>query len=411
MEKIVFSRKYRPKKISDVIGQDFAVKTIENAFESDNIAHAFIFTGIRGVGKTTIARIMAMGLNCSSYDKPVANPCNECINCKEILEDRFDEVLELDAASHTGVEDVREIISYIKYRPSKGRYKVFIIDEVHMLSNSAFNALLKTVEEPPKYVKFIFCTTELNKIPITILSRCQKFELNRVSREKIIQNLKKIMSLENLKVSDEALYSIAKFSEGSIRDSITILEQSLLSSDNESISIEDIDRTIGYAGNKLLLEIYLEILEGDSKSSIEKLNESFMKGSNPDTIVNELLHLTYNLLRVHSTKKNEMIYEEYNKEQIDLMLEKTSISMLNQFWQILLKGKEEIKVAPQGIEALEVILIRLAYSAKLPTIEELVYKIKNKKDYDLNINIDNNDIGNDLKKILDIFPKSKLINK
>ncbi len=411
MEKIVFSRKYRPKKISDVIGQDFAVKTIENAFESDNIAHAFIFTGIRGVGKTTIARIMAMGLNCSSYDKPVANPCNECINCKEILEDRFDEVLELDAASHTGVEDVREIISYIKYRPSKGRYKVFIIDEVHMLSNSAFNALLKTVEEPPKYVKFIFCTTELNKIPITILSRCQKFELNRVSREKIIQNLKKIMSLENLKVSDEALYSIAKFSEGSIRDSITILEQSLLSSDNESISIEDIDRTIGYAGNKLLLEIYLEILKGDSKSSIEKLNESFMKGSNPDIIVNELLHLTYNLLRVHSTKKNEMIYEEYNKEQIDLMLEKTSISMLNQFWQILLKGKEEIKVAPQGIEALEVILIRLAYSAKLPTIEELVYKIKNKKDYDLNINIDNNDIGNDLKKILDIFPKSKLINK
>ena len=411
MEKIVFSRKYRPKKISDVIGQDFAVKTIENAFESDNIAHAFIFTGIRGVGKTTIARIMAMGLNCSSYDKPVANPCNECINCKEILEDRFDEVLELDAASHTGVEDVREIISYIKYRPSKGRYKVFIIDEVHMLSNSAFNALLKTVEEPPKYVKFIFCTTELNKIPITILSRCQKFELNRVSREKIIQNLKKIMSLENLKVSDEALYSIAKFSEGSIRDSITILEQSLLSSDNESISIEDIDRTIGYAGNKLLLEIYLEVLKGDSKSSIEKLNESYMKGSNPDIIVNELLHLTYTLLRFHSTKENEIMYEEYNKEQIDLMLEKTSISMLNQFWQILLKGKEEIKVAPQGIEALEVILIRLAYSAKLPTIEELVYKIKNKKDYDLNINIDNNDIGNDLKKILDIFPKSKLINK
>jgi DNA polymerase-3 subunit gamma/tau len=223
--------------------------------------------------------------------------------------------------------------------------------------------------------------------------------------------LKKIINLENLKGSDKALFSIAKFSEGSIRDSITILEQSLLSSDNDSISIEDIDRTIGYAGNKLLLEIYLEVLKGDSKSSIEKLNESFMKGSNPDIIVNELLHLTYTLLRVHSTKENEMVYEEYNKEQIDLMLEKTSISMLNQFWQILLKGKEEIRVAPQGIEALEVILIRLAYSAKLPTIEELVYKIKNKKDYDLNINIDNNDIGNDLKKILDIFPKSKLINK
>ena len=411
MEKIVFSRKYRPKKISDVIGQDFAVKTIENAFESEKIAHAFLFTGIRGVGKTTIARIMAMGLNCSSADKPVANPCNECVNCKEIIEDRFEEVLELDAASHTGVDDVREIISYIKYRPSKGRYKVFIIDEVHMLSNSAFNALLKTVEEPPKYVKFIFCTTELNKIPITILSRCQKFELNRVSKDKIIYNLKKIISLENLKVSEEALYNIARFSEGSIRDSITILEQSLLASDKENISIEDIDRTIGYAGNKLLLETYLEILKGDSQASIEKLNESYEKGSNPDIIINELLHLTYSLLRMQSTKENAFIYEEFGKEQIDLIIGNTTISLLNQFWQILLKGKEEIKVAPQGIEALEVILIRLAYSAKLPTIEELVHSIKNKKDNDLNINIDNNDIGNDLKKILDIFPKSKLIDK
>ena len=392
MDKIVFSRKYRPKKISDVIGQDFAVRTIENAFESKKIAHAFLFTGIRGVGKTTIARIMAMGLNCSSFESPTANPCNKCINCKEILEDRFEEVLELDAASHTGVDDVREIISYIKYRPAKGRYKVFIIDEVHMLSNSAFNALLKTVEEPPEYVKFIFCTTELNKIPITILSRCQKFELNRVSKDKIIVNLKNIISEENLKVSDEALHNIAKFSEGSIRDSITILEQSLLSSDNETISTEDINRTLGYAGNKLLLEIYTEILKGDNKSSIDKLNESYERGANPDIIINELMHLTYILLRVHATKENVSLYEEYNKEQIDLILEKTSLSMLNQFWQILLKGKEEIRLAPQGIEALEVIIIRMVFSSKLPTIEELVFKIKNEKDNDLNLNIDNNDI-------------------
>ena len=410
MDKIVFSRKYRPKKISDVIGQDFAVRTIENAFENKKIAHAFVFTGIRGVGKTTIARIMAMGLNCSSFKSPTANPCNKCINCKEILEDRFEEVLELDAASHTGVDDVREIISYVKYRPSKGRYKVFIIDEVHMLSNSAFNALLKTIEEPPEYVKFIFCTTELNKIPITILSRCQKFELNRVSREKIIVNLKNIVSKENLKVTEEALYNIAKFSEGSIRDSITILEQSLLSSDNETISTEDIDRTLGYAGNKLLLEIYTEVLRGDNKSSIDKLNEAYERGANPDIIINELMHLTYILLRFHATKENVSLYEEYNKEQIDLILEKTSLSLLNQFWQILLKGKEEIRLAPQGIEALEVIIIRMVFTSKLPTIEELVFKIKNEKDNDLNLNIDNNDIRNDLKKILDIFPKGKLIN-
>ena len=411
MEKIVFSRKYRPKKISDVIGQDFAVKTIKNSFESEKIAHAFLFTGIRGVGKTTIARIMAMGLNCSAVEKPTANPCNECINCKEILNDRFEEVLELDAASHTGVEDVREIISYIKYRPTKGRYKVFIIDEVHMLSNSAFNALLKTVEEPPEYVKFIFCTTELNKIPITILSRCQKFELNRVSKERISQNLKNIITLESLKVSDEAIYNIAKFSEGSVRDSITILEQALLSSENGDVAVQDVDSTIGYSGNKLLLEIYIEILNGDSKSSINKLNESYERGSNPDIIINELLHLTHSLLKFQSTKESGSIYDEYNKEQIDLLLEKTSLSKLNQFWQILLKGKEEIRIASRGIEALEVILIRLVYTSKLPSIEELLYSIKNKKDNDLNVNIDNNDIGNDLKKILDIFPKSKLIEK
>ncbi len=411
MEKITLSRKYRPKKISDVIGQDFAVKTIKNAFETDKLAHAFLLTGIRGVGKTTIARIIAMGLNCSAFGKPVSDPCNQCNNCKEIIEDRFDEVLELDAASHTSVDDIREIISYVKYRPTKGNYKVFIIDEVHMLSNSAFNALLKTIEEPPEYVKFIFCTTELNKIPVTILSRCQKFELSRVGRDKIVLNLKKIVDLESLQVSDEALINIARFSEGSVRDSITILEQSVLSSENDKVTIEDINRTIGYSGNKILLDIYMEIIKGDCKTAIEYLTKSYELGSTPEVIINELIHLTYTLLRFQSTKVNGSIYEEYNKEQIDLVLEKTSVSLLNQFWQTLLKGREEMRLAPQDIEALEIIVIRLAYSSKLPTIEQLVYSINEKKDNDLNINIDNNDIGNDIKKILNIFPGSKLINK
>tara|TARA_B100000029_G_scaffold507316_1_gene591674 strand:+ start:795 stop:2030 length:1236 start_codon:yes stop_codon:yes gene_type:complete len=411
MEKIILSRKFRPKKISDVIGQDFAVKTIKNAFESDKLAHAFLLTGIRGVGKTTIARIIAMGLNCSAFGKPVSDPCNQCNNCKEIIEDRFDEVLELDAASHTSVDDIREIISYVKYRPTKGNYKVFIIDEVHMLSNSAFNALLKTIEEPPEYVKFIFCTTELNKIPVTILSRCQKFELSRVVRDKIVLNLKKIVDSESLKVSDEALINIARFSEGSIRDSITILEQSVLSSENDEVSIEDVNRTIGYSGNKILLDIYLEIVKGDCKTAIEYLTNSYELGSTPEVIINELLHLTYTLLRFQSTKVSGSMYEEYNKEQIDLVIEKTSVSLLNQFWQTLLKGREDMRLAPQDIEALEIIVIRLAYSSKLPTIEQLVYSINDKKDNDLNINIDNNDIGNDIKKILNIFPGSKLINK
>ena len=177
----VLSRKYRPQKLKEVVGQDFTVRTLTNAFAQEKLAHAFLFTGIRGVGKTTIARIIAMGLNCEAENKPIANPCGICSNCKAILQDRYEDVLEIDAASNTGVDDVREIISSLKYRPSKGSYKVFIIDEVHMLSNSAFNALLKTIEEPPSFVKFIFCTTEVQKIPITIVSRCQKYNLNRVT--------------------------------------------------------------------------------------------------------------------------------------------------------------------------------------------------------------------------------------
>ena len=188
----VLSRKYRPKKLKEVIGQDFTVRTLTNAFDKAKLAHAFLFTGIRGVGKTTIARIIAMGLNCETENKPTANPCGICSNCKAILKDRYEDVLEIDAASNTGVDDVREIISSLKYRPSKGRYKVFIIDEVHMLSNSAFNALLKTIEEPPSFVKFIFCTTEIQKIPITIVSRCQKYNLNRVTLTAICNYLEEI---------------------------------------------------------------------------------------------------------------------------------------------------------------------------------------------------------------------------
>ena len=277
-----------------------------------------------------------------------SDPCNQCNNCKEIIEDRFDEVLELDAASHTSVDDIREIISYVKYRPTKVRYKVFIIDEVHMLSNSAFNALLKTVEEPPDYVKFIFCTTELIKIPITILSRCQKFQLHRVSKEKIILNLKKIVDLEKIKVSEDALINIARFSEGLIRDSITILEQAILSSKSEHVYIEDVNSTIGFSGNKILLEVFSEIVKGDCKSALAFLIKAYNNGATPNIIASELLHLIYSLLRFHSTKEIGTMYEEYNQEQIDFLIKKTSLSLLNQFWQILLKRKEEMRIAPNG---------------------------------------------------------------
>ena len=231
----VLARKYRPVRLNEVIGQNFTVTALTNAFNINKLSQAFLFTGIRGVGKTTIARIIAMGLNCKMDDKPVANPCGKCENCIQILEDRYEDVLEIDAASNTSVDDVREIISSLKYRPSKGLYKVFIIDEVHMLSNSAFNALLKTVEEPPSFVKFIFCTTEIQKIPITIISRCQKYSLNRASIKEIYDYLFKIKTKENIDISDEAIKIISRNSEGSIRDSLTILDQCILGVENSKI--------------------------------------------------------------------------------------------------------------------------------------------------------------------------------
>ena len=231
------SRKYRPKQLKDIVGQDFTVRALDNAFKHNKLVHAFILTGIRGVGKTTIARIIAMGLNCLKEGKPISNPCGKCKNCLDIINDRFEEVLEIDAASHTSVEDVREIISYVKYRPTKGLFKVYIIDEVHMLSNSAFNALLKTIEEPPEYVKFIFCTTELKKIPITIISRCQRYDLNRVERSVMEEYLIKLAGKENIQVTEQAIKLISLYSEGSVRDGLSILDQALLTIKDDRIDV------------------------------------------------------------------------------------------------------------------------------------------------------------------------------
>ena len=401
----VLSRKYRPKKLKDVIGQDFTIKTLTNAFAQEKLAHAFLFTGIRGVGKTTIARIIAMGLNCEKENKPTANPCGICSNCKAILQDRYEEVLEIDAASNTGVDDVREIISLLKYRPSKGNYKVFIIDEVHMLSNSAFNALLKTIEEPPSFVKFIFCTTEMQKIPITIVSRCQKYNLNRVTLATLSNYLEKIVELEKLNISKEAINIIARNSEGSIRDSLTILDQCILSYNNELIDEDSVNQTIGLTSQSFLLDLYINIVNGDIVEANKVLHNIYKNGAAPKQIIDDLLGITYSLISSLAANTNTEIYA---KDKFQIIISKCNIPFLNQIWQMLLKGKEEVNKVSHQIEALEILIIRIAYSSRLPSLETVVKKIKEDNN-ELNLDIKDNDIGNDIRKILEVFPESKII--
>ena len=402
----VLSRKYRPKKLKEVIGQDFTVRTLTNAFANEKLAHAFLFTGIRGVGKTTIARIIAMGLNCEKESKPTANPCGICSNCKAILQDRYEDVLEIDAASNTGVDDVREIISSLKYRPSKGGYKVFIIDEVHMLSNSAFNALLKTIEEPPSFVKFIFCTTEVQKIPITIVSRCQKYNLNRVTLTALGNYLEKIVDLEKLDISKEAVRVIARNSEGSIRDSLTILDQCILSFSNENIGVESVNQTMGLTSQSFLLDLYINIVNGDIINAHKVLHNIYKNGAAPKQIIDDLLNVTYSLISSLAGNKNIEIYEE---DKFQKIIDKCDIPFLNQVWHMLLRGKDEVNKVSHQIEALEILIIRIAYSSQLPTLETVVKKIKEDNNNELNLDTKDNNIGNDIKKILDVFSEGKVL--
>ena len=402
----VLSRKYRPKKLKEVIGQNFTVRTLTNAFAKEKLAHAFLFTGIRGVGKTTIARIIAMGLNCETENKPTANPCGICSNCKAILKDRYEDVLEIDAASNTGVDDVREIISSLKYMPSKGRYKVFIIDEVHMLSNSAFNALLKTIEEPPSFVKFIFCTTEMQKIPITIVSRCQKYNLNRVTLTALCNYLEEIAELEKLNISKEAIAIIARNSEGSIRDSLTILDQCILSFNNENINVESVNQTIGLTSQSFLLDLYINIVNGDIINANKVLHNIYKNGAAPKQIIDDLLNVTYSLISSLAANTNIEIYE---KDKFQTIIDKCDIPFLNQVWHMLLRGKDEVNKVSHQMEALEILIIRITYSSQLPSLETVVKKIKEDNNDKLNLDVQDNNIGNDIKKILDAFPEGKVL--
>ena len=377
MEYRVLARKYRPATFDDLIGQDVLVRTLSNAIDSGRIAHAFLLTGIRGVGKTTTARIIARALNCIGADgqgNATIRPCGVCTHCVSIAEDRNVDVLEMDAASHTGVGDVRELIETVRYLPAAARYKIYIIDEVHMLSTSAFNALLKTLEEPPPHVKFIFATTEARKIPVTILSRCQRFDLKRVSMEQLEKHLGNIAAKENVEAEAEALKLIAVAAEGSVRDSLSLLDQAIAR--DAKITGESVRAMLGSADNTATFRLLETLLKGDIAEALAEVRAQYMAGGDPLLIVQDAMEVAHLVTRVKVTPAalSDVSLSQHDREAAKSMAERIGMPQLARLWQMLLKGLSEVRAAPSAISALEMLLVRVAYAAQLPTPGEIIKK-------------------------------------
>ncbi len=369
----VLARKYRPRTFEDLIGQNSMVKILSNAFSLNRIAHAFLFTGVRGVGKTTAARIVARGLNCLKDDSPTISPCGVCSSCISAKNDRHVDIIEIDAASHTGVDDVRELTEGVRYKPAEGRYKIYIIDEVHMLSTQAFNALLKTLEEPPEHVKFIFCTTEIKKIPVTVLSRCQKFDLRRVAVDELVELLRSICSKEEVSIDDKSLNLLARYSDGSVRDSLSLLDQAI-SMSNTGITLETINNMLGLSDKSIVWDLFDKLIQGDILSVLNHYDNLLKSGSDPVLIMEELLQISHNVARAKAVPSlnTAQVMSEYETNRALKSAELTNIPSVARCWQLLLKGQEEMQKAFSVKEACEMVLIRIAYATDLPDLKTLI---------------------------------------
>lgn len=377
---VVLARKYRPQNFDELLGQDALVQTLTNAIRNNRLHHAYILTGIRGVGKTTTARIMAKALNCTGKDSregPTVNPCGICENCRAIAESRHIDVLELDAASRTGVDDMREILDGVRYKPTNGRYKIYIIDEVHMLSKSAFNALLKTLEEPPSHVIFIFATTEIRKVPITVLSRCQRFDLQRLTIDTLVGHFKNILDKEGLQAEDEALHLIAKAADGSCRDGLSLLDQAI-SLGGGTIKTDVVKNMIGLADRNQTFDLFEKLVGGDVGKTVNVLGEMYKNGAAPLTILQDLVNITHMIAKVKIVPAymNDESLSENEKALCAKLAPTVSIAVLSKIWQMMIKGLSELNMAPVQIDALEMILIRIAFSASLPTPSEILNDVK-----------------------------------
>ena len=375
----VLARKYRPQTFDSLIGQDAMVRTLGNAFASRRIAHAFMLTGVRGVGKTTTARIVARALNCIGEDgkraEPTITPCGVCGPCVAIAESRHPDVFEMDAASRTGIDDIREIIEGTRYLPAEARYKVYIIDEVHMLSKNAFNGLLKTLEEPPPHVKFIFATTEIRKVPVTVLSRCQRFDLRRIPAETLIAHIKSIAADEGFAVEDEALAIIARAAEGSVRDALSILDQALaLAEDGAPPGAASVRAMLGLADRARVLDLYDLAMKGDPAAALDELRSQYDAGADPIAVLQDMLELTHWLtrLKVAPDASRDATASPAEREQGLAMAQRLSMATLTRNWTLLLKSLGETRDAPLAIQAAEMAIARLCFAADLPPLDRLV---------------------------------------
>jgi len=376
----VLARKYRPETFTDLVGQDAMVRTLKNAFAADRIAQAFIMTGIRGTGKTTTARIIAKGMNCIGPDgtgTPTTEPCGECEHCTAIMEGRHVDVMEMDAASRTGVGDIREIIDSVAYRAASARYKIYIIDEVHMLSTSAFNALLKTLEEPPEHVKFIFATTEIRKVPVTVLSRCQRFDLRRIEPEVMIALISKIAAAEGAKISDDALALITRAAEGSARDATSLLDQAISHGAGET-SADQVRAMLGLADRGRVLDLIDMILRGDAAAALTELGAQYAEGADPLAVLRDLAEITHwvSVVKITPDAAEDPTISPDERTRGSKMAEALPMRVLTRMWQMLLKALEEVSAAPNAMMAAEMAVIRLTHVADLPSPEELIRKLQ-----------------------------------
>ncbi|MBP7252665.1 MAG: DNA polymerase III subunit gamma/tau [Alphaproteobacteria bacterium] len=371
----VLARKYRPDNFGALIGQDVVVQTLTNAIRANRLAQAWMLTGVRGVGKTTTARIIARALNCIGTDGQggaTPDPCGVCANCVAIAADRHVDVLEMDAASRTGVDDIREIIDGVRYNPVNARYKIYIIDEVHMLSKNAFNALLKTLEEPPPQVKFIFATTEIRKVPVTVLSRCQRFDLRRVDAGLLAQHFAKVAAAEGVTVADEALTLLARAADGSVRDGLSLLDQAIARG-GDQVSVTEVRAMLGLADRAQLMELTKQVLQGAMREAVAGYNDLLQLGADPLVVLQDVAELVHLLTRAKLVPDlaTGTTLPELEKAFVAPLTELT-IPALTRAWQILLKGMEEVQRADSPAMAAEMVLIRLAYAAALPTPGDLV---------------------------------------
>ncbi|MDN5248575.1 MAG: DNA polymerase III subunit gamma/tau [Alphaproteobacteria bacterium] len=371
----VLARKYRPKNFNELIGQDHMVQTLANAFETQRITQAWMLTGVRGVGKTTTARILARALNYST-DKitaPTVKLEELGEHCSSIMSGNHIDVVEMDAASHTGIDDIREIIDRIKYRPVSARYKVYIIDEVHMLSNQAFNGLLKTLEEPPSHAKFIFATTEIRKVPVTVLSRCQRFDLRRVDTELLTEYLKKIIQLENVQADEDALFMIARAGTGSVRDTLSILEQAIAYG-NGQLQAAEVSAMLGFTTKEQIIALFEYIIQGEASKALQLFNDLYQAGVEPINLLIDLAdfnHVVLKLKLIDKMAKSNALWQA-ERERGQSLAQRLDISNIERNWRILQSGIEDATKSFSALQACEMTIIRLCYAANIPNLESFL---------------------------------------